>query len=340
MQILSLPVAEAEGLILCHNVVAPGGRRALRKGRALSIADLALLSALGRREVYVARLEADDVAENVAAERIALAIAGASVRLSAATTGRVNLHATGLGLLRLDLSRLHRLHGFQGVTLATLRQHGVVRERQIVATLKILPYALPEPIVQQVEAGAAEQPVLWVDGLPRRSVALVLSGGEAAGERLVASFRQALEPRLNALGAELDAVEFVALDEESGEQALAATLSRLLTAGCDLLLVAGDTAIMDAHDLVPRGIVRAGAEIEAFGVPVDPGNLLLLAYHGETPILGAPGCARSPRDNVIDLILPRLLAGDRLRRADLMRWAHGGLMKDVPERPSPRALAG
>jgi molybdenum cofactor cytidylyltransferase len=128
----------------------------------------------------------------------------------------------------------------------------------------------------------------------------------------------------------------VALDDEGGEQALAARLRAVHAQGAGLVLIAGETAIVDRHDRVPRAVESAGGEVAAFGVPVDPGQLLMLAYLGALPIVGAPGCARSPQENVIDLLLPRLLAGERLGPADLVGLGHGGLRADVPERARPR----
>ncbi len=335
MKFESVPVEQATGLILGHNVAGEGGRRVLRKGKELFAADVAALAALGRRSVHVARLEPGDVEENAAAKRIADAAAGDGLRLSRPSTGRVNLYARALGLLRVDRGRLRRLNASDGVTLATLREHAVAREGKMVATLKIIPYALPEPAVLSAEEAAAG--LLHLTELPPRRVGLILSGSPTARERIVRGFRDSLGPRLEALGANLGTVDFVSLDDDAGEERLAASITRQLEAGAELLILAGETAIMDRHDVAPRAVERAGGEVECFGAPVDPGNLLLLAYRGDVPIAGAPGCARSPKRNIVDLVLPRLLAGDRLTRDDVAEFGHGGLLEDVPERPLPRS---
>jgi len=126
------------------------------------------------------------------------------------------------------------------------------------------------------------------------------------------------------------------LEDESGETTLTEVLDRVNKAGARLILVAGETATMDRGDIVPRAVERAGGSVEVLGAPVDPGNLLMLGYLGDVPILGAPGCARSRKVNVIDWILPRLLVGDRLTRRDILTLGHGGLLEDAPERPMPR----
>ena len=130
--------------------------------------------------------------------------------------------------------------------------------------------------------------------------------------------------------------DYVPLEDETGEAELAAALQKQKEAGAQLIVLAGETAIMDRHDLAPRAIERAGGEVTCFGAPVDPGNLLMVGYLGEAPVLGAPGCARSRKVNVVDWALPRLLVGDRLTRKDVMDLGHGGLLEDIPERPMPR----
>ena len=335
MKFETVAVEQAAGLILGHNVTGEGGRRVLRKGRELTEGDVATLTALGRSSVWVARLEPGDIGENAAAERIARAAAGDGLRLSRPSTGRVNLYATSLGLLRVDRRRLRRLNASDGVTLATLRGDTAAREGKMVATLKIIPYALEEAAVRDAEETAAN--LLHLSELPPRRVGLILSGSPSAEERIVRGFRDALAPRLTDLGAGVGDVDFASLDDDAGEERLAAAIARQLDDGADLLILAGETAIMDRHDIAPRAVERAGGEVECFGAPVDPGNLLLLAYRDGKPIVGAPGCARSPKANIVDRVLPRLLAGDRLTRDDVADLGYGGLLEDVPERPLPRS---
>lgn len=336
-----VPLDRAHGHILGHNVTDEDGRRRLRKGRALRDTDLDTLRALGIEQVYVARLEPGDVDENDAAGRVATQVAGSGLRLSPARTGRVNVYAVELGVLRIDLDRLQALHRCEGVTLATLPRFTPVRPERMAATLKVIPYALPTEAVAQACAVGEEEPVLSVVPFTLRRVALVLSGSAGAESRIVHGFREALRLRLEALGATIETVDYVALgpyaSDTADEARLAATLTRRIDGGAELVILAGETAIMDRHDVTPRAVERAGGSITGFGMPVDPGNLLLLGYRGAVPILGAPGCARSPKTNVVDLVLPRLLAGERLSRDDLLALGHGGLLDDVPERPLPRS---
>ncbi|MCG8462802.1 MAG: molybdopterin-binding protein [Holophagales bacterium] len=349
MEFVPVSIEEAEGAILGHNVVDGDGRRRLRKGKPLTVADLELLRRLGRQKVYVARLEAGDVGENEAARRMAEAVAGAGLRASRASTGRVNLYARDLGLLRLCPGRLEAWNRLDGVALATLRAHSVVAKGKMAATLKVIPYGLPEQTVARVEAGIAVDveegsatpgETLWLDPIPPRRVGLLLTGSPGARERLVSSFESALGERLSALGSAIEEVGVVEVDSGDGEAALAEAIGRQLGADMELLILAGDTAIQDRFDLTPRALERAGGEVASFGAPVDPGNLLLIGYLGDVPVLGAPGCSRSRKTNIVDLVLPRLLAGDRLGREEVAVLGHGGLLEDVPERPLPRSRLG
>lgn len=352
-----VPIEEAAGKILGHNVARPDGRRLLRKGRELTAADVEALRALGRTTVYVAELEPGDVDEDTAAARLAEAVMGPGLRMTGPSTGRANLYATVRGVVLLDPSRLARFNSFPGITLATLTAHSVVPEGQMVATIKILPYSVPAADVTaaaQVAAGeekgddaahvnsagnerAKGGSLLRVEALQPRRVGLILSGAPSVRERIVHGFETALRQRLEALGSRIDRLDFVPLEDEAGEVALAEMIQAGLAAGLELIVLAGETAIMDRYDIAPRAVERAGGEVVCYGAPVDPGNLLMLAYAGPVPILGAPGCARSPKANIVDQVLPRLLIGQRLDLADIIALGHGGLLEDVPERPLPRS---
>jgi molybdenum cofactor cytidylyltransferase len=337
-----VPLEQAEGKILGHNVAGLDGRRILRKGKPVTAEDVMTLREIGRTTVYVAELEADDVDENRAAWRVAQAVMGDGLRLTGPATGRVNFFATGLGVFRVDAARLAQINACKGVTLATLRTSLPVgrkkgRQNHMVATVKILPYGVPERVVQTAESIAANSPIIQVDALRPRTAALILSGSPTAQKRIVQGFDPPLRARLEALGATVESVDFVPLEDEQGEVELAALLQRVTA---DLIVLAGETAVMDENDIAPRAIRRAGGEVIAFGAPVDPGNLLLLAQLNNTPILGAPGCARSPKVNIVDWVLPRLLVGDKLTHEDIFSLGHGGLLDEILERGLPRGKIG
>ncbi len=330
-----VPLEQAAGKTLGHNVAGSDGRRVLHKGKPLTPDDLAILKHLGRTSIYVAELEADDLDEDTAARRVTEVIMGHGLRLSGPASGRVNLLATAAGVLRVEAPQVLRINQFEGVTLATLANHSAVRVRQIVATVKIIPFALPQAVIRGIEDLASGRPLLRIDQLSPQPVGLIFSGSFSIRDKIAADFAP-LRERVEALDSHIVSSDYVSLEDESGEAMLAEALARQRAAGARLIILAGETAIMDRYDIVPRAVTRAGGCIESVGAPVDPGNLLMIAYLDDVPVLGAPGCARSRKINVIDWVLPRLLVGDRLTRADIVSLGHGGLLEDAPERPRPR----
>ena len=338
MKFAPVPLSAAKGKILGHNIAGANGQRLLRKGKPLTDEDLEKLRALGRTSVYVAEMEPDDVDENRAARRVAEAICGSGLYISGVASGRANLLSNEIGILRIDVDRLAQINECEGITLATLATHSPVHLRQIVATVKIIPYALSESVVSAAETIAGgSRPVVHVDALPSHSVGMILSGSTSIHERLVSDFAP-LRDRIEKLGSVVTRTDFVALEDESDEAALAQMLKQHVASGIGMVLLAGETAIMDAHDIVPRAVERAGGRVESVGAPVDPGNLLMVAYLKGVPVVGAPGCARSRKTNIVDWILPRLLVGDRLSRRDIIELGHGGLLQDVRERGMPRDI--
>ena len=332
------PVAlfDAKGKILGHNIAGADGQRLLRKGKPLTDDDLEKLRVLGHVSVYVAEMEPDDVDENKAARRVAEAICGPGLHITGVASGRANLLADEMGILRIDVDRLAQINECNGITLATLATHSPIRARQIVATVKVIPYAVPESVVSEAEAIAGDsRPIVRVDALQSHSVGMILSGSSSIHQRLIADFAP-LQDRIEKLGSSVTRIDFVALDDERDETALAGMLKEQISAGVKMILIAGETAIMDTHDIVPRAVARAGGQVETVGAPVDPGNLLMLAYLNDVPVVGAPGCARSRKTNIVDWILPRLLVGDKLTRRDIVELGHGGLLQDVHERGMPR----
>ncbi|GAB4577925.1 MAG: molybdopterin-binding protein [Anaerolineales bacterium] len=337
----SLPLAA--GKILGHNIAGPDGMRLLKKGKPLTDDDLRALSAIGRETVYVAELEPDDVGENDAARRVGAAVAGQNLRPVGPSAGRLNLLATGLGILRVDVDRLTRINDCEGLTVATLLTNTPVYPKDMVATVKVIPYALPEAIIHRAERIAAEtaESLISVDVLAPLPVSLIFSGSPSLQEKLNTDFAP-LRTRIETLGSHIAHTDYLPLEDEQGEHLLADILCRHYHAGSKLIVLAGETAIMDRQDIVPRALERAGGRVEVVGVPVDPGNLLMLGYLHDAfgknaiPVLGAPGCARSQKTNIIDWVLPRLLAGDRLVRSDFISLGHGGLLEDTRQRPMPR----
>jgi molybdenum cofactor cytidylyltransferase len=335
MKFGEVPVVEAEGAILAHSLKL--GTAALKKARVLSRADVELIAAAGLPRIVVARLEAGDIGEDEAARRVATAAAGAEIEVAAPFTGRANLFAKTRGLFVFDPERLDRLNLVdEAVTLGTLPPFAMVEPKQMVATVKIIPFAAPETSVARcIEAAAADGPLLRVAPFVPRSVGLVQTRLRGLKESVLDKTRQVTEGRLAALGCRLVFEERCA--HATGE--LAVLMRDALGHGIDILLIHGASAILDRRDVIPAAIIAAGGKIDHFGMPVDPGNLLLLGHVGERVVLGLPGCARSPKVNGFDWVLERLVAGLPVGPAEIMRMGSGGLLAEIPSRPLPRADA-
>lgn len=329
-----VPVASAVGSILAHKLVDDEGRKILSKGTPLTPEHVALLLRCGFSNVIVATLEAADLGENEAALRIGQAVAGYGVRVAAPGVGRANVIAATTGVLRINVGALEKLNNIDmGITIATKREKTLVRERELVALVKIVPFGIAAARVLDVEMLVrTTAPVLAVDKLRPHSVALIVSGPESARADLLASYTEPVCQRIVALGSTLDRVCYVPHEPE----ALAAILRALHADSIDLVIIASISAIMDRDDVVPTALRLADGTMTHLGVPVDPGSLLMMGYIETMPVVGAPGCIKSPKTNVIDHILPRLLAGERLTRADLVALGHGGLLDDIADRPMPR----
>jgi molybdenum cofactor cytidylyltransferase len=330
-----VPIAEAEGAILAHSLKL--GTTALKKARVLSRTDVELIAASGLSRIVVARLESGDIGEDEAAWRVATAAAGAEVEAASPFTGRANLFAKTRGLLVFDPERLDRLNLVdETVTLGTLPPFAAVEPKQMVATVKIIPFAAPETAVARcIEAAAADGPLLHVAPFVPRSVGLVQTRLPGLKESILDKTGQVTEGRLAALGCRLVFEERCA----HATNELASTIRDALGHGIDILLIHGASAILDRRDVIPAAIVATGGRIDHFGMPVDPGNLLLLGHVAERVVLGLPGCARSPKVNGFDWVLERLVAGLPVGSAEIMRMGSGGLLAEIPSRPLPRAEA-
>ncbi|MCA1553404.1 MAG: molybdopterin-binding protein, partial [Chloroflexi bacterium] len=299
MKWLTVAPDEALGKILVHNIADAQGHKALHKGARVREAEVAHLRALSVNEVTVAALDEGDVHEDEAALRLTRAVMCAGVTIQHVGGGRTNLLAAHGGLLKVNLAALHQVNNIDGLTVASLRHDTLVEDNKIVATIKVIPFAVPEAdLARAEEICRAHDGIVGVLALRSRQVGVILAGSESAKERVLKSFAPAIRARVEALGSTVCEVLYVPHDS----RAIAEAVEQLHRAHMELILIAGETSIMDREDVTPRAIVQAGGHIEHYGAPVEPGNLLLLAYLDEIPVIGAPGCVRSRDLNVVDLI--------------------------------------
>lgn len=332
MKFARYPVQDALGLILAHSITTRKG--VIKKGRVLGTEELARIVEAGVSSVMGARLEPGDVTEDVAAARIAHAVAGPGLRESAPFTGRANLFATQMGLTLVDSQRIARLNAIdEGLTIATVPPFERVTAAQMVATIKIITFAVPEASVAKAEAIARETgPTIRVAPLQRKTAGLVMTRMGSTKPNVLEKRRAAIENRLTALGSKLGPVDIVPHEEV----AVKAAIQKMRAAGSDPIILFAASAIVDRGDVIPAALVEAGGEIVRLGMPVDPGNLMLLGRLDDRDVIGAPSCAASPKLNGFDWILERSLADLDIASSDVAHMGLGGLLKEITTRPQPR----
>ena len=325
-----ISLTDAAGAILGHSQSA--GTRRLKKGHVLTPADIDALTAAGVTEILAARLEAGDVPEDQAAAALAAALTGPGARVATAFTGRANLYAEAPGLALIDTAAIDAINLIdEAITVATVPAHEEVEPGQMLATVKIIPFAVPRAVLDRCLAEVRDRRIGVAAYRPARA-GLISTALPDTKPSVLAKTESVMADRLAAMGAALGDSRRVGHDED----ALAAALADQLALGLDPLLVVGASAIVDRGDVIPAAIVKAGGRVDHFGMPVDPGNLLLLGRIGDIRVLGVPGCARSPKLNGFDFVLRRLIAGVPVGRLDLMRMGAGGLLKEITSRPMPR----
>lgn len=330
-----VPLDEARGAIMAHSQRV--GERMIRKGAVLDEEALLALRQAGRNEVIVARLEPGDVPEDIAADRLAEPLISPLLARTRAATGRVNLTAEAPGLLRVNTAMVNRLNTIdESITLGTLPDYAVVAPRDLVATVKIIPFAVSGTVLTVAEAlvRQAGSP-LTLHPFRHLKVGLVVTELPGLKDSVTEKTIAATEQRVTQLTGTL----LPPLHTPHEEAPIGKALETLIEQGADLLLVVGASAVVDKRDVGPMGIVQAGGEILHFGMPVDPGNLICLGRIGTRPALVLPGCARSPKLNGIDFVLSRLFADLPIGPGEIMRMGVGGLLKEIDVRPLPREKA-
>jgi molybdenum cofactor cytidylyltransferase len=323
--------ADAVGGVTVHTLRQ--GSLVLKKGTMIGPAEVEALTRAGVGEVVVVRLEQGDVSEDVAAASIAHAVAGDGVNVERAFTGRANLFAGRAGVLVVDRARVDRINGVdEAITFATLAAFKPVVEGEMIATVKLIPFGV-EAKLRDAAVTAAGDGALRIAPYVIKRVGIVSTLLPGLAPKVVEKTLRVTAERLAPAGAAIVAERRVPHDEAP----LEAAIRELLGLGAELVIVFGASAIADRRDVIPAAITGIGGAIEHFGMPVDPGNLLLIGSVDGVPVLGAPGCARSPVENGFDWVLMRLLAGLKVTRAELTGMGVGGLLMEIVTRPQPRA---
>jgi molybdenum cofactor cytidylyltransferase len=328
MKFGTIPLSEAEGAILAHSARLP--ERVLKKGRVLSADDIDLFKAAGVEEVVAARLEDGDIAEDPAARRISEALAGDNVKVGDAFTGRCNLIAEKHGVIVYDQEKLNAVNLIdETITVATTPAYEVVTPGQLIATIKIIPFAVSDALVKEAEASShPDKPLIDVYPFDARSVGLILTRLPGMKESILDKTVETAAARVEAYGSTIS--EVIRCGHVQVE--VTEAITELQNKGIEIILIFGASAVVDRHDVLPAAVVDAGGTVDHFGMPVDPGNLLFIGTLDNQPVVGMPGCARSPKLNGFDWVLWRLLAGVPVTPKDIMLMGGGGLLKEISER--------
>lgn len=325
-----VPLDQAEGAILAHSLSA-GGKK-FRKAQVLSSADIAFLREAGVQEIIAAVLGPGDVEENAAAERMVAAMRFSGIDARQAATGRVNLHAVAGGIFTVDVALIDAINAIDpAITVATLDQNAPVEDHQMVATVKIIPYAVPGDVLAAAVALSSQRPIFDVHPFRRARVGVVQTTLPGLKDSVLDKTVRTTEARLARSGSSVGAEKRVAHRTED-VAAAAAQLSKTH----DIVVIFGASAVSDFDDVIPAAIRKAGGSVTRTGMPVDPGNLLVLGKLGGKPVIGAPGCARSPKENGFDWVLDRTLAGIEVTDRDIAGMGVGGLLMEIASRPQPR----
>jgi len=327
----SIPVEQAQGMVLCHDItrIVPGESKgpAFRKGHIIQADDIPALLRLGKEHIYVWDLAEGLIHEDDAAGRIAKAIAGEGVTLTQPCEGRINLLADRRGLLKIDVDTLRRLNSIEEVTIATIHCDVTVSPGQMLAGTRVVPLVVGKGRVETVEAITAETgPIVRVAPFRPLKVGVVTTGGEVYHGRIKDKFGPVLRRKFDELGCQVTRQVIVPDDMDMTVRAI----QQLLAEGAEMIAVTGGMSV-DPDDLSPSSIRAAGGEVVTYGSPTFPGAMFMLAYIGEIPVVGLPGCVMYHKASIFDLTVPRLVAGEKLTRADIVELGHGGLCVMCPE---------
>ncbi|MER8809035.1 molybdopterin-binding/glycosyltransferase family 2 protein [Mesorhizobium australicum] len=325
-----IPIDAAEGAVLAHATAA--GEKRFRKAHRLSAEDISMLKGAGVSRVVAAVLAPDDLGEDAAAQKIAESMTLGGIEAKPAATGRVNLHAKAAGIFTVSEAVIDAINAVDpAITIATLAQHARVEKGQMVATVKIIPFAVSSSLVAAVAEICASGEIFAVNAYRSMRVGVIQTVLPGTKPTVLDKTLRVTEARLARSGGWLTAER-----RTPHEIAPVAEAAIALARDNDMVVIFGASAMSDFADVVPAAIERAGGTVIRAGMPVDPGNLLVLGTLGGKRIIGAPGCARSPKENGFDWVLDRLIAGLDVTARDIAGMGVGGLLMEIPTRPQPR----
>jgi hypothetical protein len=327
MNINLIKTENAVGHFLCQDItkIEKGKFKGafFKKGHRIRPEDVEILFDLGKNHIYALELEAGELHEDTAGARIASSLCGPGLKIEGPSEGRLNLVAEYNGLLKIDAARLLNINEVPDVIVASLHNNSPVKAAEKVAGTKVIPLVVKEETVQAVEAicAAGNTPV---SVLPYQTYKIggLITGREVFEGRIKDGFAPVLKDKATCYNLEEPLISYCPDDANR----ICASISHLIDEGCNLIVITGGMSV-DPDDVTPTGIRKTGAEIVKYGAPALPGAMFLLAYKGDIPLVGLPACAMYYKTTIFDLILPRLLAGERVTARDIAALGHGGLCR-------------
>jgi hypothetical protein len=328
LKVQCIEVEKAVGNVLFHDITQiekdkfKGPR--YKKGHVIRVEDVEILLSLGKKHIYSIKLDQGELHEDDAGNRLARALQGQGIILEGPNEGRYNLVATGKGLLKINVAALEQINGLEDVVVSTLHTDIPVEKGERVAGAKVIPLVVKETMVAEAE-GICSNAVSLISVLPYRQIRIgcVITGSEVKKGRIRDAFAPILREKSLYFG--LDAPDVLYADDEAG--GIAEAILCLLAKGCGLVIITGGMSV-DPDDVTPAGIRRTGARIVKYGAPVLPGAMFMLAYRNDIPLIGLPACAMYFKTTVLDVLLPRIVAGEILQAGDIIRLGHGGLCRN------------
>lgn len=340
MRIQTIKVEEAVGKVLSHDItkIVKGESKgaSFKKGHIIKIEDIPELLKLGKENIYILDLDQTDVHEDNAGIRLGNAVSGTGTTWSGPKESRVNIYAEYEGLLKVNIPALEEINDLPDVIFSTLPNNTVVKKGDLLAGTKVIPLVVPEQTVLTAE-NICRQAGWVVKVLPFQSLkfGVVITGNEVYKKRIRDGFGPVIKEKVEAYGSSVLGVDFAPDDVE----VIASKINKMSDDGADIIIVTGGMSV-DPDDVTPKAIRLTGANVEKYGSPALPGAMFMLAYLGDIPVMGVPACGMFFKITIVDLLLPRLLAGERVTRRDIVALANGGLCKACPECRYPNCTFG
>ncbi len=325
----SVPVEKAVGMVLPHDITEIVGDEkkgaAFKKGHIIRPEDVAYLKRLGKDNIFVLSLDASEIHENEAAVILARALSGRGIEYTnSPVEGKIAMQAGLDGLLRINKKSLLQFNMLGEVMCATLHDNTPVKKGETVAATRLIPLITERTLIALAEKIAMSgAPVVEVLALKKAKIGLVITGNEVFYGRIQDRFEEVLRAKAKTLGSEILLVRFAPDDK----QIIASEIQYCAQQGADLIVTSGGMSV-DPDDVTKEGILLAGARDVVYGTPVLPGAMFLSGTIDNRPVLGIPACGMFHKITVLDLILPRILCGEKIGRRELAELGHGGLCRN------------